>query len=92
MTIFSQPLSHGSTLTKRTPRIVRSSAASPAPRKFYTPEQPHRKDNAMYFLENYRGFGVYLTGSGYIARNRKRILTAKTYAEMIQCINLWTCC
>lgn len=46
----------------------------------------------MYFLENYRSFGVYLTGSGYIARNRERILTAKTYAEIIQCINLWTCC
>lgn len=46
----------------------------------------------MYFLENYRGFGVYLTGWGYIARNRERILTAKTYAEIIQCINLLTCC
>ena len=46
----------------------------------------------MYFLENYRGFGVYLTGSGYIARNRERILTAKTYAEIIERIYLWTCC
>ena len=46
----------------------------------------------MYFLENYRGFGVYLTGSGYIALNRERILTAKTYAEIIECIYLWTCC
>lgn len=46
----------------------------------------------MYFLENYRGFCVYLTGSGYIARNRGTILTAKTYAEIIQRIYLWTCC
>ena len=49
-------------------------------------------DRTMYFLENYRGFGVYLTGSVYIARNRERILTAKTYAEIIECIYLWTCC
>lgn len=46
----------------------------------------------MYFLENYRGFGVYLIGSGYIARNRERILTARTYVEIIECIYLWTCC
>ena len=46
----------------------------------------------MYFIENYRGFGVYLTESGYIARNRERTLTAKTYAEIIECIYLWTCC
>ncbi len=50
------------------------------------------RNTTMYFLENYRGFGVYLTGSGYVARNRERILTAKTYAEIIQRIHLFTCC
>lgn len=45
----------------------------------------------MHFLENYRGFCVYLTESGYIACNRERILTAKTHSEIIECIYLWTC-
>ena len=51
-----------------------------------------QKGHTMHFLENYRGFGAYLTESGYIARNRERILTAKTYVEIIECIYLWTCC
>lgn len=46
----------------------------------------------MHFIENYRGFSVYLNEWGYLARNRERTLTAKTYTEIFELIYLWTCC
>lgn len=46
----------------------------------------------MQYVEGFHGFDIYRTESGYLARNRERTLTAKTYIEIFELIYLWTCC